>query len=158
MIEGSFRLLAFEWPVAYGLHPGRALQVLLASIGIFALIYLVPLARSGIGGIYRVWPEGRLEPMSSKAEVAVQVKVERLHPWGWWGLKGILRAVQFSTLGAFHLGWRELNVGTWLARVQTREYTLRATGWVRAVAGVQSLLSVYLLAMWVLTYFGRPFG
>jgi len=51
-----------------------------------------------------------------------------------------------------------INVGTWLARVQTREYTLRATGWVRAVAGVQSLLSVYLLAMWVLTYFGRPLG
>jgi hypothetical protein len=34
---------------------------------------------------------------------------------------------------------------------------LRATGWVRTVAGIQSLLSVYLLALWVLTYFGRPF-
>jgi hypothetical protein len=43
------------------------------------------------------------------------------------------------------------------ARVQSREYVLRATGWVRTVAGIQSLLSVYLLALWVLTYFGRPF-
>jgi hypothetical protein len=60
-------------------------------------------------------------------------------------------------LSPFHIGFRELNVGTWLARLQTREYTLRATGWVRAVAGVQSLLSVYLLALWALTYFGRPF-
>jgi hypothetical protein len=34
---------------------------------------------------------------------------------------------------------------------------LRATGWVRFVAGLQSLLSIYLLALWVLTYFGRPF-
>jgi hypothetical protein len=34
---------------------------------------------------------------------------------------------------------------------------LRATGWVRTVAGIQSLLSVYLLALWVLTYFGQPF-
>jgi hypothetical protein len=25
------------------------------------------------------------------------------------------------------------------------------------VAGLQSLLSVYLLAIWALTYFGRPF-
>ena len=42
--------------------------------------------------------------------------------------------------------------------MQTHEYTLRATGWVRAVAGCQSLLSVYLLALfWALTYFGRPF-
>jgi hypothetical protein len=63
----------------------------------------------------------------------------------------------FSFLSAFSLGWRELNVGTWIARMQPREYVLRATGWVRTVAGIQSLLSVYLLALWVLTYFGRPF-
>jgi hypothetical protein len=140
--------------VGYGLYPGRAIQVLLASVGVFALIYLFPLARSGTGGIYWVWPEGRLEPRSSTAAVIDEVKVERQNAKGWWGLKWILRAVQFSVLSAFHLGWRDLNVGTWLARVQTREYTLRA----RAVAGVQSLLSVYLLAMWALTYFGRPFG
>jgi hypothetical protein len=30
-------------------------------------------------------------------------------------------------------------------------------GVVRVVAGVQALLSVYLLAMWALTQFGRPF-
>jgi hypothetical protein len=59
---------------------------------------------------------------------------------------------------AFHLGFRELNVGNWLARVQAREYGLQTVGWVRIVAGLQSLLSVYLLALWVLTYFGRPFG
>jgi hypothetical protein len=63
----------------------------------------------------------------------------------------------FSLLSAFSLGWRELNVGTWIARLQPREYILRPTGWVRTVAGIQSLLSVYLLALWVLTYFGRPF-
>jgi hypothetical protein len=28
---------------------------------------------------------------------------------------------------------------------------------VRVVSGAQSLISVYLVAMWVLTYFGRPF-
>ena len=62
-----------------------------------------------------------------------------------------------ALLSAFSLGWRELNVGNWISRIQKREYTLRATGWVRSVAGLQSLLSVYLLALWVLTYFGRPF-
>jgi uncharacterized protein YjbI with pentapeptide repeats len=155
-VEGAIRWIVFELPVGYGLYPGRALRALGASIGVFALIYLIPLTRSGSGGIHRVWPEGRLEARSSMAKLVGQAKVERLRPRGWWG--SLLRALQFSILSAFHLGWRELNVGTWLARVQTREYTLRATGWVRAVAGVQSLLSVYLLAMWVLTYFGRPFG
>ena len=42
--------------------------------------------------------------------------------------------------------------------MQPREYTLRATGWVRTVSWLQSLMSVYLLALWVLTYFGRPFA
>jgi hypothetical protein len=66
-------------------------------------------------------------------------------------------ALYFSLLSAFHIGWRDLNVGTWLARLQSREYTLSAIGWVRVVSGLQSLHSVYLLALWALTYFGRPF-
>ena len=86
------------------------------------------------------------------------------HPTKTWRefLRGEARlfctSFYFSLLSAFSLGWRALNVGTWIARVQSREYVLRATGWVRTVSGIQSLLSVYLLALWVLTYFGRPFA
>lgn len=32
--------------------------------------------------------------------------------------------------------------------LQPREYTIRATGWMRTVPGIQSLMSVYLLALW----------
>jgi hypothetical protein len=151
--EALFRLIAFDWTVAYGLHPGRALLMLIALISGFAAVYVAPLATAG--RIYRVWPEGGIEELPNTARLASEAKVERLYPRGSLSLVG--RAVQFSVLSAFHLGWRELNVGTWLARVQTREYAMRATGWVRVVAGVQSLLSVYLLALWALTYFGRPF-
>ncbi len=66
-------------------------------------------------------------------------------------------AIYFSVISAFHVGWRDLNVGTLITRMQPREYTLRAKGWVRVVSGAQSLFSVYLIAMWALTYFGRPF-
>jgi len=34
---------------------------------------------------------------------------------------------------------------------------LRATGWVRVVSGAQSLISLYLLGLWLATYFARPF-
>jgi hypothetical protein len=60
-------------------------------------------------------------------------------------------------LSAFHIGWRELSIGTWLSRLQPREYALRAEGLPRVISGAQSLLSVYLIAIWALTYFGRPF-
>jgi hypothetical protein len=36
---------------------------------------------------------------------------------------------QFSSISACRLGWRELNVGNWIARVQTREYVLQGVGW-----------------------------
>ena len=66
-------------------------------------------------------------------------------------------ALYFSALSAFRIGWRDLNVGSWLTRLQAREYELRGRGWVRVVSGLQSLMSVYLIAIWALTYFGRPF-
>ena len=47
-------------------------------------------------------------------------------------------------------------MGSWIGHMQTRKYALRATGWVRVVSGVQSLISVYLLALWTLVYFARP--
>jgi hypothetical protein len=128
-----------SWRSGRGGRRGRKLPFLSFST------FLLPLA------ILR-----RPEEAAPAAEID-DVKVERQDAKGWWGRKWPLRALQFSILSAF-LGWRELNVGTWLARVQTREYTRRATGWVWAVAGAQSLLSIHLLAMWALTYFGRPFG
>ncbi|MCH8040156.1 MAG: pentapeptide repeat-containing protein [Nitrospinae bacterium] len=84
-------------------------------------------------------------------------------PWGYRVIDPfelfalILGSVYFSLLSAFRLGWRDLNVGTWISRLQPRIYNLQATGWVRSLSGIQSLISVYLIAMWVLTYFGRPF-
>jgi hypothetical protein len=68
-----------------------------------------------------------------------------------------MRCPCFSLLSAFHIGFREFNVGNWIARIQADKYTLEPTGWVRVVSGLQSLLSVHLLAIWALTYFSRPF-
>jgi hypothetical protein len=59
----------------------------------------------------------------------------------------------FSLMSAFNIGFRDINFGRWL-----RLLDIKAVGWARVVAGWKSLISVYLIAMWVLTYFGRPFG
>lgn len=71
--------------------------------------------------------------------------------------RAVCVSIYFSVLTAFRVGFREINVGNWITRIQSREYTLRATGWVRVVTGIQSLISVYLLALFLLTYFSRPF-
>src|SRR6476620_499201 len=71
--------------------------------------------------------------------------------WPEWviarGYRALLYGLFFSVLSAFHIGWKELSVGSWIARLNPYEYTLKATGWVRTISGVQSLISVYLLAL-----------
>jgi len=162
-LEGDFRFIAFDLTTGYGLHPGRALGIIvlfgIALTCVYTWVICLPPRRPNpASGIYRIWPTDRIEVSRNQAKLANSAKVERLYRDGYshgWSALGY--AAYFSLLSAFHIGWRDLNVGTWIARIQAREYTLRATGWVRVVSGLQSLLSVYLLAIWALTYFGRPF-
>jgi len=64
----------------------------------------------------------------------------------------------FSLMSAFNIGFRDINFGRWLRLLTRHEFDIKAVGWARVIAGWQSLISVFLIALWVLTYFGRPFG
>jgi hypothetical protein len=157
---GWLQLILFEGTTGWGLYPGRALAIMLALMGGFGFVYAIavwdpPIAWSKIGSIVRVRPAERVVDSGDEPKEAGSVSMETVCPPGLvaavgWGL-------YFSMLSAFHIGWRDLNVGTWISRVQPSEFALRGRGWVRVVSGAQSLISVYLVAMWVLTYFGRPF-
>jgi hypothetical protein len=155
-LESLLNRVFFDLPVAYGLYPGRALKILGSLIPVFALLYGWAIWRPSRNyAIYRIWPKERIEGTEDEARMAEDTKIERLNSKKSWRI--ITHALYFSLLSAFHIGWRELNVGNWITRLQIHPYTLQAEGWVRPISGLQSLISVYLLAMWVLTYFGRPF-
>jgi len=154
----------FEVPCQYGLYPGRLLRILGASLLLFAVVYRIALRTQGAAGIWAVWSPDRInkqegqdtpDRVTEQFFFSTRTSIRWVRPLHWLRLLWV--AFYFSLLSAFQIGWHELNVGNWIARVQPREYTLRATGWVRTVSGLQSLLSVYLLALWVLTYFGDPF-
>jgi Pentapeptide repeats (8 copies) len=159
VLEGIFRLAAFEWTTGYGLYPGRALLIIVGFGVMLIPVYAWPIhspsrSLNPVSGIYRVWPSDRIESLEGKPTVDNKTQVERLQgsiP------QALGYGAYFSLLSAFHIGWRDLSIGTWITRAQPREYTLKPAGWVRLVSGLQSLLSVYLLAIWALTYFGRPF-
>ena len=147
-VEAMFRFFFFDLTCQYGLRPGRALLILLILIPIFALPYAISLRLPGKNGIWRKWADDRIR-------LDLGTKEAKREELGW--LRAPVLGLYFSVLSAFNIGWRELNVGNWIQRLQAQEYTLTATGWVRTVSGVQSLISAYLLAIWALTYFGRPF-
>jgi hypothetical protein len=150
------RLVAFEWPVGYGMYPFRPLLLLLALIPIFVPVYYVAAVRGGrFGDIWIRGPENAIQRAS----------LDRWIPVSQFLSGGLLRkalayaaiAAWFSVMSAFRIGYRDVNVGDWITRLQPNEYLLAATGWCRTVSGLQSLISVYLLALTVLCIIGRPF-
>jgi hypothetical protein len=157
--EGIFRLVAFDWTTGYGLHPARALLLILVIWALLIPIYSwaiwqEPRQLKRPSGIYRTWPKERIELREAKPTLDNPAYIERLRARG---MAVLGWSAYFSLLSAFQIGFREFSVGTWLTRTQPRNFVLEPVGWVRTLSGFQSLLSVYLLAMWLLTYFGRPF-
>jgi hypothetical protein len=149
-LESGLNFLLFELTSDYGMSPARPLWILLWLIFGFSLFYmqsvLVPAGKTT--GIWQTWPDGQVsDPDAGTAPSRIEAEGLRIVAWG----------LYFSLLSAFRIGWRDVNVGNWIARVHPGEFALRATGWVKVTAGIQSLVSVYLIALWVLTYFGRPF-
>ncbi len=160
-IEKLFGLIFFGLTCKWGMAPGRPLFLIFIFICFFTIPYLfalktrvkncskLPVNRIRKDGIWRVW-------ISERARKDLGSKEPELLDYR--GFRALKVAFYFSVLSAFNIGWKDLNVGNWIARVQPREYRLQATGWVRSVSGIQSLISVYLLVFAFLSYFGHPFG
>ncbi len=156
----------FDLTCQYGMSPGRPLS-LGALLWLFcSVLYLACIHASGEAGLYRVYAPGIQEDPSTPR------RVERVSPRDNVQTQGARRFLQFllrewlvfrasmffSLMSAFNIGFRDVNFGRWLRLLTRQEFDIKAAGWARVVAGWQSLISVYLIALWVLTYFGRPFG
>jgi hypothetical protein len=163
-MERWFKRIVFDLTCQYGLTPGRPLRIVLSLWLFFSCVYTVFMHRPGPSGIYFIgtrWWRGK----SNTQGIRIRPLAIRTTEWRnlsplWlrreWRL--LRAAMFFSLMSAFNLGFRDFNFGRWLRMLTKREYDLKAVGWARTVSGFQSLLSVYLIALWVLTYFGRPFG
>ena len=163
-VEGVFKWIAFDLTCDYGFSPGRPLRIVLWLWLFFSFVYAFFIHRRGRSGIYLVgtrWSRGKSNMQ------AIQIRPRALRGAKCWKLPflwlrrewRVLRAAMFfSLMSAFNIGFRDINFGRWLRLLTKREYDLKAVGWARTVSGFQSLLSVYLIALWVLSYFGRPFG
>ncbi len=150
-IDGYLNIILFEWTCEYGRKPGRPLILMSVLIIICCIAYFFSIYIGGMGTVWKVLPQEHQLPhekdiLPAKVEFRSCTVLENV----WYPLF-------LSLLAAFRIGWRELNVGTWLSRTMPFEYTLITRGWVKIIMGMQSVISVYLLALSILTYFGRPF-
>ncbi len=159
----GFNRFFFDLTCEYGMSPGRALRIWLALLLFCWLVYAVFIHLSGESGIYRLQKIGG---PSAKEEIEEQIRPRMISSRPLWRyplrlihqeLRVFFWAGFFSLMSAFNIGFRDINFGRWLRLLPRTEYDLKAKGWARTVAGFQSLISVYLIALWSLTYFGRPF-
>ena len=159
------RWITLDLTYGYGLKPGRALLWLLGLMLVFTPFYVAAQRRGGAkGGIWATWPSDRIVKEKNQDEPVLITN--GFQSFAAPGHRGRARnslsvwalAIYFSLLSAFRIGWHDLNFGTWFTRLQAREYLLKASGWVRVVSGVQSLLSVYLFGLWVIAMFGNGSG
>jgi len=149
-LEKSFNIIFFYWPCLYGESPLQPLGLLGCFCVLFAGVYYFPLRQaSWDDGIYKIWPNERV-----RKDIGSESPEKLVCNWS----SAAGYAIWFSVLSASKIGWRDLNLGSWFVNAQYNEYLLKSTGWIRVVSGIQSLISVYLLALCILTYFGRPFG
>jgi uncharacterized protein YjbI with pentapeptide repeats len=183
-ILGAFvRKVAFDYTVEYGVSPSNALVILLYTLIGFSFVYMLMLRAQVysnskyLGYILLITPKviapGRLniveyEDGIFKSESLLRVVHEYLNTLlpdvssRKLNIKHYFylyrHAFWFSALSSFHFGWRDLNVGGWLARLQPKQFTYKPMYLFRVLSGVQSLVCIYLLAIFVLSYFGNPWG
>ncbi len=142
------KLLFFEWTSGYGLNYLRPIAILLFLVLTFSIPYIIALETHGREGAWITEVDGRAKrDLGEKKPQLIKLR----------GLPVVICGFYFSILSAFHIRWRDLNVGNRVTRIQPKEYTLKVTCWVRIVTGIQRLISIYLLILWALIQFGRPF-
>jgi uncharacterized protein YjbI with pentapeptide repeats len=161
-IKAALNYVFFDLTCSYGLDFWRPLWLVAGGVLLFLPFYCLALnSRRADTGIWLVWLPDRVLKREGQEDPEKLTAKPRFGPrsaggWAkfWWQLRRGWRIVAIGlavSLGAaFSLGRRGLAAGNWLSRLGRKEYTLRPTGWVRSLAGIQSLLSAYLLALWVI--------
>ena len=65
-------------------------------------------------------------------------------------------AALFSLMSVLNLGVQGLNPGQWVRLLFRQDHDLQAQGWIRTIAGVQSLLGLGLLTLAAIAILGHP--
>ncbi|MCZ6556694.1 MAG: pentapeptide repeat-containing protein [SAR324 cluster bacterium] len=134
-----------ELPIEYGASPYRPIGIICMLVVVFGFVYMVPLLRPSerFGQIWKVTPQGRFFSSNDR------IREEVLRAGN---LRGLLMAFWFSFLAAFNIGGKIFNMDDLFIHCQREEYHLRGTRWVRSIAGVQALISIYLLVLTLLVF------
>jgi hypothetical protein len=158
--------LAGDWSCAYGEDLWRPVRIGFWAWLLFALCFFLFMHHPGVSGLYLAVAQGLVleaqaienAPQVRSTEAFAALRQGQVGRWlhEEWHLARV--AAFFSLVNGFNIGFREADIGRWIHLLPGREFEFRAVGWARTLAGVQALLTLYLLAVWLMCLFGHPFG
>lgn len=167
----------FDITSQYGMNPGRVLVMITIIFIVWTALYWGLVHFSNHAGLSIVVPSNRenqprwllanleklpqdLIDVSYPGKREFKVRPQELHD----SISIIHRelallwvATVFSLMSTFNIKFKDVDFGRWLRQLTTKEYDIKATGLARTLSGIQALFSVYLIALLLITYFGRPF-
>jgi hypothetical protein len=155
--------MLFDWTSEWGANALRPLELIGAISISFALVYWIGM-HTRRGALFLI-TAGRPGTTSKQRERVFRLSARTvlasprrsLRKFISRELRMLGTASLFSLRSSFNLGFREFNIGLWFRMMQPRDFDLGARGWMRTLGGVQSLVCLALLALSLLSYFGRPF-
>jgi hypothetical protein len=130
------RRLLLRWTCDYGLAVARPLLLIAASLLLFPWLY----------ALFARLPGSKLQLIDCDDAAPRDLPAGRRWP----------HYLRLSLASAFALGG-EFGVGDWIDSLLPSTNSVRAQGPLRTLAGVQSLLTLLLLALWAFIFLGRPF-
>lgn len=174
--------LMFDLPSQYGMNPGRVLVLICSIFGTCTLLYRFLIHTSQTSGLaivvpklhdnqprwllanltkkHEVYQEGSTEYRAFKVEprnISQYKQLTFVRHLFWRESALMWVSLVFSLMSTFNIKFREIDFGRWIKLLTVKEYSVRGVGWARTISGVQALLCVYLIALLLITYFGRPF-
>jgi len=158
--QNTIERALFDWTSEWGSNLFRPIQWLLAVWLFAAILYACLMLRSKKPVLLLV----SYSTPDESGEVAKQVspiglggdnRTIKSHVCGY--VTVLSWSLFYSLMSTFNLGFRDVSFGRLLRLVLPRKVDFVAVGLVRTIAGVQAILSVGLLALLLLSYFGRPF-
>jgi len=141
------KYIFIEKTVGWGLHVWRPITWLLFITAIMSFVYSTAIIRR----CDRNHTPGSISihTLNAKNEI---IKTSRLISDSW--VSAILNGLKFSAFTSLNINWKDINIGNWTTRLYKNPASYSAVGLIRTLSGIQSLLSLYLFALWLLALFG----
>jgi len=151
-----YELILFDLTSEYGSNLSRPLLLICIFWAIFSVVYYSIFVRAG-----------RWAAEAASGVLVHIVKYSANHKSHFDNyvfdtrysskIKNFRFALIFSSLSIINLGFRDYDLGRIIRLMFKSRTYYRAYGWARLVSGVQAVIGLYLVAIWVLSYFGHPF-